>query len=69
MEGEDDWSVSLGNPLHRTVDSSMRSLHIMLLQVQKKGQAQRKMQKHLIQSKHIMEFSFKAQTDAATATE
>jgi len=31
VEGEDDWSVTLGNPLHRTVDSSMRSLHIMLL--------------------------------------
>lgn len=30
--GEDDWSVPFGNPLHGAVDSSIRSLHVVLLQ-------------------------------------
>lgn len=32
MVGEDDGSVSLGNSLHCAVDSSIRSLHVVLLQ-------------------------------------
>lgn len=36
MHGEDDWSFTLGNSLHRTVDSSMRSVHIMLLWVEQR---------------------------------
>lgn len=37
VHGQDDGSVGLGDPLHRAVDSSVRSLHIVLLWVQRKA--------------------------------
>lgn len=37
VHGQDDGSVGLGDPLHRAVDSSIRSLHIVLLWVQRKA--------------------------------
>lgn len=37
VHGQDDGSVGLGDPLHGAVDPSIGSLHIVLLQVQRKA--------------------------------
>lgn len=37
MEGKDDGPVSLGDSLHGTVDSAMRSLHIVFLHTHAKA--------------------------------